>query len=255
MNIDKQLNAISITLESLIKSSDMESMVVKATEAVNQYGELRENLSDKILMDNESNESIIAGLKVKITQLEKDLAEEKRDHITEVNELKDELEKQDEELNELEEKMNGSGGNLFSENVFKLLSNLDDKLSAMSSDIGVVMQANSDIKISQNSSSKNMNKLLKNTYHIGTVIDTYNEQLGRVQDLYTEAKTKAESSETMSKSNKEQLEKLNETIEQINEDDKEQSKAIKETKEDLEQTKEDVKEVKGLLNRLKGLFS
>ena len=164
MNIDKQLNAISITLESLIKSSDMESMVVKATEAVNQYGELRENLSDKILMDNESNESIIAGLKVKITQLEKDLAEEKRDHITEVNELKDELEKQDEELNELEEKMNGSGGNLFSENVFKLLSNLDDKLSAMSSDIGVVMQANSDIKISQNSSSKNMNKLLKNTY-------------------------------------------------------------------------------------------
>ena len=34
MNIDKQLNAISITLESLIKSSDMESMVVKATEAL-----------------------------------------------------------------------------------------------------------------------------------------------------------------------------------------------------------------------------
>ena len=113
MNIDKQLNDISITLESLIKSPDMESMVVKATDAVNQYDELRKNLSDKILMDNESNENIIAGLKVKITQLEKDLAEEKRDHITEVNELKDELEKQDEELSELEEKMNGSGGNLF----------------------------------------------------------------------------------------------------------------------------------------------
>ena len=162
MNIDKQLSDISITLESLIKSPDMESMVVTATEAVNQYAELRKNLSDKILMDNESNENIIADLKIKITQLEKDLAEEKRDHITEVNELKDELEKQDEELSELEEKMNGSGGNLFSENVFKLLSNLDDKLSAMSSDIGVVVQTNSDIKISQNYSAKNMNKLLKN---------------------------------------------------------------------------------------------
>ena len=111
MNIDKQLNDISITLESLIKSPDMESMVVKATDAVNQYDELRKNLSDKILMDNESNENIITGLKVKITQLEKDLAEEKRDHITEVNELKDELEKQDEELSELEEKMNGSAVN------------------------------------------------------------------------------------------------------------------------------------------------
>lgn len=255
MNIDKQLNDISITLESLIKSPDMESMVIKATEAVNQYGELKKNLSDKILMDNENNENIIADLKVKITQLEKDLAEEKRDHITEVNELKDELEKQDEELNELEEKMNGAGGNLFSENVFKLLSNLDDKLSTLSSDIGVVVQTNSDIKISQNSSAKNMNKIIKNVYHIGTVIDTYNEQLSNVQSLYTEAKAKAESSETMSKSNKEQLDRLNETIEQINEDEKQQSKAIKETKEDLEQTKEDVKEVKGLLNRLKGLFN
>lgn len=255
MNIDKQLNDISITLESLIKSPDMESMVIKATEAVNQYGELKKNLSDKILMDNENNENIIADLKVKITQLEKDLAEEKRDHITEVNELKDELEKQDEELNELEEKMNGAGGNLFSENVFKLLSNLDDKLSSLSSDIGVVVQTNSDIKISQNSTAKNMNKIIKNVYHIGTVIDTYNEQLGKVQDLYTDAKAKAESSETMSKSNKEQLDRLNETIEQINEDEKQQSKAIKETKEDLEQTKEDVKEVKGLLNRLKGLFN
>lgn len=251
MSIDKQIVDFKATLEAMIKSPDKESVCIYGQKAVEQLSTLEDSISDKIILDNEESQKIIESLKEENTNLQTENSGLKN----KITSLNDELEKQDLELNELEEKLNDIDDNLYLQNIFDLMSHLGTEISKISSELSVVSKTNSEIKMVQNATSKNTEKLICNTHKISNVIDVYNKNMCAIKELYNETKVQAENASTLSNTNKQQIEKLDKVLDDINEDLALKEEHLKNIDTEVDKVQKEVTGINKLFANLKGIFS